>query len=1100
MKFALDRQLQRIGGQELFIDILDTGDIAEIKSGDIRINNLVGNSVTGSDTNIYLRIFENDRIDYIPLIGGLSNSRFYVEDDKAIYKGEYKGVNYVVILTVDNNKWFFEVELNGNGQVVDLVYGQGLMLNCGGNESYNAQYIDSKVFDSEMGYTVCSRGTLTGQYVQIGTIGKNVGFSTDGFQFFGLDYKVTNIIKALKSEKLANQNYQYEFTYTAIQSNKITLTQRTQVVFYGLHSKDYNEAVKDIVPRDQIIEQYNSIKPCSIDEHKLDGARLKLDVNNVFASEALTDEELSSFYPNRILTEKDDGVLLSFFTPTYEHVIMQQKEYSVERAHGHIIFNRELDFAEEVLATTNYIYGIFNSHIVVGNTNINKFTSDNRNNLNLFKTSGQRIMVEIDGQYRLLTMPSVYELGFNYSKWIYKVNNDYIVVKTYTTDDTLEIVTTVDSTNGVNYNFIVLNELTMGEDERRNEIIINKIEKGVEFTPEEGSFAYSKYPYLKYTMLIDKEYELTDDRIFFEDDRNRCEPFIVFDIKNQSDFRITTLGQLTDKKVIPTNSCFDKAKEDYRQFYVNNINEFKLHLDNNDDIEKFNATMMWFTHNALIHYITPHGLEQYGGAAWGTRDICQGPIEYFLATQNYEVCRKILLEIFRHQYVEDGTWPQWFMFDEYTNIQHPNSHGDIIAWPLRTVALYLKTTGDYSILDEKISYTTKSDLSYTTRQETLMEHLKKEVAYIENNYIEGTYLSIYDDGDWNDSMQPANKELRHNMVSGWTPILTYEGFKYLAEQLEDIDKNFANNLRASSEKIKDDINKYILKDNVPAGFLLFQEGSYKHIIHPTDNDTGIRYRLLPINRGIISEMYTKEEANHLYELAKKYLYREDGAILFSDPVVYNGGENTYFQRAEQASNVGREIGLHYVHAHLRFVEAMSNMGKAEEVWTGLSKVNPILIQSATKNAMRRQSNTYFSSSDANTLDRYEYMEKFDKVRSGDIAVKGGWRIYSSGPGIYINLLVTNALGIRLLNGDLEISPVMPKQYNNLKFDYKYLDKKVQYIYHVSDNNSIQKILINGTKAELIMSDNIYGKKKALIKKEQLNSLLTNELNRIEIFI
>ncbi len=39
----------------------------------------------------------------------------------------------------------------------------------------------------------------------------------------------------------------------------------------------------------------------------------------------------------------------------------------------------------------------------------------------------------------------------------------------------------------------------------------------------------------------------------------------------------------------------------------------------------------WLAHNAMIHLTVPHGLEQYTGAAWGTRDVCQGPVEFLLA-------------------------------------------------------------------------------------------------------------------------------------------------------------------------------------------------------------------------------------------------------------------------------------------------------------------------------------------------------------------------------------------------------------------------------------------------------------------------------------
>ena len=50
----------------------------------------------------------------------------------------------------------------------------------------------------------------------------------------------------------------------------------------------------------------------------------------------------------------------------------------------------------------------------------------------------------------------------------------------------------------------------------------------------------------------------------------------------------------------------------------------------------------------LVHYSVPHGLEQYGGAAWGTRDVCQGPVEYFMATQKYHVVKELIKTIYSH--------------------------------------------------------------------------------------------------------------------------------------------------------------------------------------------------------------------------------------------------------------------------------------------------------------------------------------------------------------------------------------------------------------------------------------------------------------------
>ncbi|MBC8838009.1 protein ndvB, partial [Escherichia coli] len=76
------------------------------------------------------------------------------------------------------------------------------------------------------------------------------------------------------------------------------------------------------------------------------------------------------------------------------------------------------------------------------------------------------------------------------------------------------------------------------------------------------------------------------------------------------------------------------------------------------------------------------------------RDVSQGPFEFFLATGNKAVLRKLVLTIFSHQYQDTGDWPQWFMFDKYTSIQQEESHGDVIVWQLKIIGDYLEMSGD----------------------------------------------------------------------------------------------------------------------------------------------------------------------------------------------------------------------------------------------------------------------------------------------------------------------------------------------------------------------------------------------------------------------
>ncbi len=105
----------------------------------------------------------------------------------------------------------------------------------------------------------------------------------------------------------------------------------------------------------------------------------------------------------------------------------------------------------------------------------------------------------------------------------------------------------------------------------------------------------------------------------------------------------------------------------------------------------------------------------------------------------------------------------------------------------------------------------------------------------------------------------------------------------------------------------------------------------------------------------------------------------DGVRLMDRPIAYHGGPETIFQRAESAAFFGREIGLMYVHAHLRYAEAVAALGESEALWDALLVANPIAVTDQLANASLRQRNAYFSSSDAAFRDRYQASAEWGRV-------------------------------------------------------------------------------------------------------------------------
>ncbi|MFC6037877.1 GH36-type glycosyl hydrolase domain-containing protein [Paenisporosarcina macmurdoensis] len=1083
---------------------LPSGDVSNFSHNNIMVNQLFGNAIDGSLNNIFLRVFTNDKIDFYPLLGVKSASTFSTSANKAKWAGTVQGVEYEVIFHMANEQmWFWEVNLDGNELEVDLMYGQDVGLAhpnaLRSNEAYTAQYLDHAVFeDDSTGFTVCTRQNQQQgddfPYLQQGSLGKNIGYSTDGFQFFGLSYKGTDIPEALTKSALANETYQYEFAYTALQSEKMQLRGKTSFVFYGAVASNHPDAVKNPLFKQEIHQAWANLDKEELSFNTIDSLHnLAFSAARTISSSAMTSAEVDARYPQKVLEEWDGDSLLSFFTPTYEHIVLKEKELQLERSHGHIVMSGENhQLGEPVITSTSYMPGVFNAQLVLGNTSMNKLLSNVRNPLNIMKTSGQRIYVKLDGRYQLLTMPAVYELGFNYARWIYKLADDELTITNFTVVDKKAVTLHVSSSKNKSYDFMVTNQITMNNNEYDVPFHL-EIEDDHSFivTADANSDSAHVHPELAYRFMLNgstmKVAKLKEASL------------VSLEITNSSDWTLTMEGSLVGEFGNVSPLDFDMEKSRYQTYYKGVMNGFALSLpENQESVEKVNAIAWWYTHNMLVHYSVPHGLEQYGGAAWGTRDVCQGPTEYFLATHQYDGVKDIIKTLYAHQYEDTGEWPQWFMFDEYQKIQQDHSHGDVIVWPLKVVADYLTATHDYEILDMTIPYTDRSDFSFTASA-TLMDHIRKQIKSIKDNFLHDTHLSSYGDGDWDDTLQPANPKLKQYMVSSWTVALTFQTIRNLATSLQTVNPQESHELMSLAAGIEKDFKTYMLNTGVIPGFLYFEDlENPENMVHPSDSKTGITYRLLPMTRGMISELLTPEEAASHEALIKEHFYCPDGVRLMNRPANYDGGVSKHFKRAEQASNFGREIGLQYVHAHIRFVEAMAKLGRKEEVWKGLETINPIGITKVVSNAEKRQSNAYFSSSDGNFKTRYEAQERFSELRTGQVSVKGGWRIYSSGPGIYMNQLISNGLGIRQQAEHLEIDPVLPASLDGLECSFVVYGKPVTIRYHLSGQQSA--LAINGKEVAYERLQNRYRQGGVKIAKDDLNRVLTDGQNLIEVWV
>ena len=1053
---------------------LPSGDIFSFTNGPFLINQFRGTSLDGSVNNIYLRIFLPDRISTYPLLGIRASGKASRSDRALRLTGRVEDISYTVTFRPENNLWFWDITLSGTNRDVDLIYGQDLGISAETavytNELYTSQYLGHSVFSEDNGYVVCSRQNLPSHscnpYVQQGTIGcRAIHYSTDGLQFFGLSCKETGTPAALSSD-LEDTVLQYEFAYIALQTEKIHLNGEVSVGFYGMFLRDHPDAVTAPQPQAQIFCIHEKAgEDCGV-FFPLKPVRLKGEFVQPLSSLPFSAEEIDFLFPRRSLEEIRENALFSFFTPDHAHVVTKEKELLTLRPHGTILITPPdtSRISSSLIASTQYMFGVFHSHVAVGNTDRHKLFSSSRGFLNLQKHSGLRIYIRQKNRFHMLCLPGLYEMGMNYSRWFYKTEQDTLIVTAYAAAQSPDLFLTVTSRNRIPYDFIVTGQVVMGTLEYAGDYTFEQLPDGIRFY---GHFP--AYPQLHYDVLSpDHPAWIWGDGVFLDGGQSLDGDRLSLSFSGVSGFSVTIRGHLDTKPTAAASAEhpeFEKEKLICLSYYEELIRQFSLDIgDHIERISILNETVWWYAHNALIHFAMPHGLEQTGGAAWGTRDVCQGPMEFFLATQHYELARDTLLRIFSHQSKTTQEWPQWFMFDRYSD-SAGECHGDVIFWPLKSVADYLEATGDYDLLAEEVAYADDPEC-----RDSILSHIELALScIIRFRLLPGNDLITYAGGDWDDTLQPASETLKENLVSSWTVALAYQTFRSLDKALAG-QKNcetLSSKFSSLADRLKMAFQRHLIRGGVIAGF--WQAGQANpYMLHPLDSQTGIHYRLLPMTRSIIAELVNPAQAQNNAEIIATHLKFPDGVRLMDRPARYQGGICCLFRRAEQAANVGREISLQYTHAHIRYIEAMAKLGYSAEAWESLFSINPILIGHTVPNAGIRQSNLYFSSSDGAFHDRYEYERSFDLLRTGSIRVNGGWRLYSSGPGIYLRQLIENILGIRFSKDGLIIDPQLPRSLDGLRFRYRCFGKIRVFQYHLSPEYSLCAVTEGKTLSGLLL--------------------------------
>ncbi|MDR7272742.1 cellobiose phosphorylase [Pelomonas saccharophila] len=1035
----------------LTAELLSHGGLRRLMFGPALLVNLFpGNELEAGPANVWLRrrgAGEDWRV--VPLLGPLSPLSVHAEEGAFEMRGDWDGLALRLQLRLAETEatlfWHLQAQ-NHSGAACEvaavLVQDVGLA-DYGAvrtNEFYVSHYIDLQPLqDAGQGVLLAARQNQAQggrhPWLLAGSLRRAGSFATDAVQVWGHAAREGSMPPALFTG-LPGQRLQQEHAVVALQDEALMLAPGESLAagfFLALQAHHAQASSEAELARLPALLALPEAQPSELlDEPGRPPAPSLFATAPQLASLDLGAEARRQLFGSeRRHEEWQDGQLLSFFTSEATHVVLRAKELLVQRPHGHILRSgAHLVPDETALTSTCWMGGVFHSMLTQGHVSINRLLSTQRSLLGLFRTAGLRLFVQAEegGDWQLLGLPSAFEMQPQRCRWLYAHAGGLIEVIALAgaRPDVMDLSLQVLEGDPLRVRACL--SLALGGDDGAAALRPSWVHTGdrVVVTPPEASALAERFPDGAFTVTAPGLSIVGDDGRLFDDGVSRGEALLCLEFAPTTAVAMALSASLV--QVAPP------APQPLA------LPQWQLA---HPALAQLRDILPWYAHNALVHYLSPRGLEQYSGGGWGTRDVCQGPLEMLLALGQTAPVRDLLLRVFAAQN-PDGDWPQWFMFfAREAEIRAGDSHGDIVFWPLLGLAQYLIASGDASILDEVLPF-------HGGEAATLAAHVEQALALIRQRVVPGTGLAAYWHGDWNDSLQPADPALRERLCSAWTVTLHHQMLHTLAAAHARLGRaDEAARLIAEAAGVRAEFQRLLVQDDVVAGYALFPEQGERELwIHPQDARTGLRYSLLPMMHAIIDELFTPEQARAQAALIEQHLKGPDGARLFDAPLPYRGGPSTLFQRAETSSFFGREIGIMYMHAHLRYAQMLAHLGHAEAFLQALTLAHPIALSDRVPSASRRQANCYYSSSDAAFADRYEAQAHYGQALAGEVALDGGWRIYSSGPGIAIGLVVTSLLGLRLEHDTLVIDPVMPAVLDGLSVQLTLADLRFELSYRV----------------------------------------------------
>ncbi|WP_279230406.1 GH36-type glycosyl hydrolase domain-containing protein [Thermohalobacter berrensis] len=458
----------------------------------------------------------------------------------------------------------------------------------------------------------------------------------------------------------------------------------------------------------------------------------------------------------------------------------------------------------------------------------------------------------------------------------------------------------------------------------------------------------------------------------------------------------------------------------------------------------------WLLYQTIACRLWARSAFYQSGGAYGFRDQLQDAMNSINVLP--EATKKQIILHSAHQFVEGDVQHWWHK----TGVDGPDKgirtkFSDDLLWLPLATAEYVKKTGDYSILEEKVGYLESEPLKenedekydiprFSDESSTIYEHC---IRAIDRSLKYGEHgIPLMGSGDWNDGMNKVgNKGKGESIWLGWFICTILKRFIPICKEMKDFEraKEYSNAIEKITRSIEEnawDGNWYrraYFDDGTPLG---------------SSENTECIIDSIAQSWSIISGSGKKDRVKSAMESVERYLIKEDEGLilLFTPPFDKTEHDPGYIKGYVPGV---RENGGQYTHAATWVVNAYALMGKGDRAWKLYNMINPI--------------NHSRTSIECSTYKVEPYVMAADVYAVSPHVGRGGWTWYTGAAGWMYTVGIEYILGFKKEGNKLIIDPCIPRDWLNYKIKYRYENTVYKIVVKNPNrvNKNVVKVILDG---------------------------------------